>query len=54
VGALGQHRVIVYLNRFDDGVDLHVRNERWLRAREGLDVVTDIEALTARIEPLVR
>ena len=50
--ALGGQHVVVFLNRFDAGTDLHVRNGRWLRARESLDVVTDIEALTSRIEAL--
>lgn len=40
---------VVVLNRFDDG-DLHRRNRDWL-ARCGLDVVTQIEALTARLLP---
>ncbi len=42
--ALGGHRVIVYLNRFDGDDDLHRRNRDWL-AREGLEVVIDSEAL---------
>jgi dethiobiotin synthetase len=37
--------VVVVLNRFDPTDDLHVRNLAWLRTREGLDVVTDAEAL---------
>ena len=37
--------VVVVLNRFDPADDLHVRNLDWLRTREGLDVVTDAEAL---------
>lgn len=31
--------VVVVLNRFDDSVDVHVRNRDWLRA-DGLDVLT--------------
>ena len=31
--------VVVVLNRFDPGVDLHVRNREWLQARDGLTVV---------------
>jgi dethiobiotin synthetase len=54
VEALGPHRVVVHLNNFDHGGKLHVRNAEWLRTREGLEVVTDIEALTTRVEPLVR
>ncbi len=45
-----QRVVVVYLNRFDDRSDLHVRNAEWLRTREGLDVVTDIEALATFVE----
>ena len=45
---------IVHMNRFDEAEDLHCRNEEWLRTREGLEVVTDIEALTTRVEPLAR
>ncbi len=37
--------VVVHLNRFDETDDLHRRNLAWLRTREGLDVVTDAEAL---------
>jgi dethiobiotin synthetase len=36
----------VFLNRFDAGDNLHRRNAHWLRTREGLDVVTNIEALS--------
>jgi dethiobiotin synthetase len=50
--ALRPGSVVVYLNRYDPETDLHVRNADWLRAREGLDVVTDIEALVTRIETM--
>jgi dethiobiotin synthetase len=50
VDALRPHPVVVYLNHFDPGWHLHVRNAEWLRTREGLEVVTDIEALTTRVE----
>src|SRR5262249_19400762 len=43
VDALGGHRVVVYLNRFADGDDLHRRNRDWLATRAGLEVVTDPE-----------
>ncbi|MDQ1510971.1 MAG: dethiobiotin synthetase [Actinomycetota bacterium] len=43
--ALGGHRVVVYLNRFDDHDELHSRNRDWLITREGLEVVTNPEAL---------
>jgi dethiobiotin synthetase len=32
--------VVVVLNRFDVGLELHVRNMEWLHARDGLNVVT--------------
>ncbi|HEX7133215.1 MAG TPA: aminotransferase class I/II-fold pyridoxal phosphate-dependent enzyme, partial [Iamia sp.] len=38
----------VVLNRFDDADPLHVANRDWLRTREGLDVVVDVEALAVR------
>jgi dethiobiotin synthetase len=50
VDALRDLRLVVYLNRFDARSDLHVRNAQWLATREGLDIVTDIEALTAFVE----
>ncbi len=43
--ALAGFDVVVVLNRFDPADDLHARNLTWLRTREGLDVVTDAEAL---------
>jgi len=45
VDVLLSHRVVVYLNRYDTGNELHVRNHDWLATRMGLDVVTDPEAL---------
>jgi dethiobiotin synthetase len=48
-GALAAHDVVVYLNRFDDGVEVHRRNREWLTTREGLEIVTDPEALATRI-----
>ena len=53
VDALRGHAVVVHLNHFDPAWNLHARNASWLRTREGLDVVTDIEALTTRVEALV-
>ncbi|HEX2576161.1 MAG TPA: dethiobiotin synthase [Aquihabitans sp.] len=41
--------VVVLLNRYDDGDDLHRRNLDWLRTRQGLDVVVDVEALANRL-----
>jgi dethiobiotin synthetase len=49
VGALLDHRVVVYLNRFDPGDDLHGRNRGWLAERDRFDVVTDVETLTDRV-----
>lgn len=46
--ALAGHRVVVYLNRFDGDSELHEANRAWLVTRDGLEVVTDPEAL-ARI-----
>jgi dethiobiotin synthetase len=54
VDALRGHRVVVYLNRFDDDSDVHTRNARWLQTREGLEVVTDIEALATLVELIAR
>ncbi|CAN5888208.1 dethiobiotin synthase [soil metagenome] len=41
--------LVVVLNRYDPTDDLHVRNLAWLRTRQGLEVVTDPEALAARL-----
>jgi hypothetical protein len=43
---------VVALNRYDDADDLHRRNAQWLRTREGLEVVTDPEALASRLQSL--
>ena len=40
---------VVYLNRFDARDDLHNRNAEWLRTHEGLEIVTDLEALGSLI-----
>jgi dethiobiotin synthetase len=45
VDALSGLRVVVFLNRFDPGNDLHRRNRDWLVTRSGLEVVTDLETL---------
>jgi dethiobiotin synthetase len=50
--ALANDRVVVYLNRFDAATELHVRNRDWLTTREGLDVVTDPEALACIVAAL--
>ncbi len=36
----------VFLNRFDQTVELHRRNAEWLRANDGVDPIVSIEALT--------
>jgi dethiobiotin synthetase len=41
--------VVVFANRYDDAADLHRRNVTWLRERDGVDVVTDLVALTSRL-----
>ena len=47
IDALRGHRVVVYLNRYDQDDELHVRNHDWLTTRVGLglDVVADPDAL---------
>jgi dethiobiotin synthetase len=42
---------LVLLNRFDPASahGIHVRNAAWLRERDGLDVVTDVDALATRL-----
>jgi dethiobiotin synthetase len=42
--------VVVALNRFDEGDDLHRRNREWLAGKGGLDVVTDPEQLADRLD----
>jgi dethiobiotin synthase len=53
VAALAGHRVVVYLNRFDASDELHAANRDWLRAREGLEAVTDPEALAETLASLL-
>jgi dethiobiotin synthetase len=42
-------RCVTFLNRFDPADDLHRRNLDWLRTRERLEVVVDLEALSERV-----
>lgn len=42
---------VVWLNRYDDENDLHVRNADWLAEHCGHDVVTDVDELTDRLAP---
>ena len=51
VAAFGEQQVVVVLNRFDEHDPLHRRNRDWLACRDGLDVVTGVEATAARIVP---
>jgi dethiobiotin synthetase len=46
--------VVVFANRYDEGDDLHRRNDAWLRDRCGQDVVTDVAGLTSRLAPSSR
>jgi dethiobiotin synthetase len=41
--------VVVMLNRYDEGVDLHVANAAWLRERDGVDVVTSVVELASAL-----
>jgi len=40
---------IVYLNRYDEGNELHRLNGAWLADRDGFDVVTSVAELCARV-----
>jgi dethiobiotin synthetase len=46
VDAFAPLPTIVFLNRYDEADDLHRRNLDWLRTRERLEVVVDLEALS--------
>lgn len=41
--------VVVLLNRYEPGRDLHERNRAWLADRDHLDVVTDVTQLVPRL-----
>ncbi|HSP05051.1 MAG TPA: AAA family ATPase, partial [Acidimicrobiales bacterium] len=49
VDSLAPLSVVVLLNRFDEGDDLHRRNRDGLVQRDSFDVVTDVEDLAARL-----
>lgn len=49
LAPFGPRPCVVLLNRFDGEDDLHRRNLDWLRTRQGLDVVVDVEALANRL-----
>jgi dethiobiotin synthetase len=50
VEALWRERVVVHLNRFDPGCDLHRRNLEWLTTRAGLLVTAEVEDLARFVE----
>ena len=41
--ALAGIPLVVFLNRFDPNIDLHVRNRQWLQDQNGLTVETDVD-----------
>ena len=49
VDALGRWPVVVVLNRFEAGNDLHVRNHAWLADRASLDVLIGPAPLAERL-----
>jgi dethiobiotin synthetase len=53
VAALGARQTVVFLNRFDPRDDVHARNAAWLRAQDGLEIVTDLEALVTRLQDVI-
>ena len=50
---LGDHPVVVVLNRFDESLELHRRNLGWLIERENLDPMIDVEALVGVVLDLL-
>jgi len=49
VDALAGRSTVTILNRYDGDEALHRDNRAWLEARDGLDVVTTIDDLAARL-----
>lgn len=49
VETLAPIPVVVVLNRYVDGDDLHRCNREWLTQRDGFDVVTDPQAVASRL-----
>ena len=47
--ALGDHPLLVVLNRYDAADALHRANRSWLGERDGLDVVVDVDEVVARL-----
>lgn len=53
VAALGARSLTVILNRFDPRDAVHESNRAWLIARDGLPVVTAVDACAATVRALV-
>lgn len=53
LGFLDHDDVIVVLNRFDETVDLHVRNLDWLRARDALAPCVDPDEVATRLATML-
>jgi dethiobiotin synthetase len=51
LAALAGHPTVTFLNRYDDGADLHRRNRAWLHDHHGIDTVTDLDDLVSRVYP---
>lgn len=49
--ALAGHGLLVLLNRFDGADEVHARSLDWLRSVDGLNVVTDVDAVCAALAP---
>ncbi|MCU1398261.1 MAG: hypothetical protein JWN62_1370 [Acidimicrobiales bacterium] len=57
IAVLDAPQCLVFLNRYDDGSDLHRRNREWLASSDGHATATDIDEVCAWIlgeEPRVR
>lgn len=50
--AFGNLPLIVFLNRFDAGRLVHQTNCDWLKGRQQMDVITDLDLLTQRLAQL--
>jgi dethiobiotin synthetase len=48
-GALGAHRLLVFLNHFAPGPELHEANRRWLAEVWGLTVFVDVAELAGAV-----
>jgi dethiobiotin synthetase len=52
--ALRGFNVVIFLNRYDDTDVVHRRSRDWLAEIDGLDVCTDLDALTIRLTSKIR